>query len=65
MADIRLLERTLMQNVAWNKARINFLVRFLVAVVQVKTVNLSQVASVFAGRAKKESHYKRAQRFLL
>lgn len=64
MADIRLLERTLAQNVAWNKARINFLARFLVALVQVKTVNLAQVASVFAGRAKRESHYKRAQRFL-
>lgn len=64
MADIRLLERTLAQNVAWNKARINFLARFIAALIQVKTVNLSQVASVFAGRAKRESHYKRAQRFL-
>jgi hypothetical protein len=64
MADIRLLERTLAQNVAWNKARINFLARFLVAVVQVKTVNLSQVASVFGGRARPASHYKRIQRFL-
>lgn len=64
MADLRLLERTLAQNVTWNKARINFLARFVVAVVQVKTVNLAQVASVFSGRAKRESHYKRAQRFL-
>jgi hypothetical protein len=64
MADIRLLERTLAQNVTWNKARINFLARFLVAIVQVKTVNLSQVASVFAGRAQPASHYKRIQRFL-
>jgi Transposase DDE domain len=64
MADIRLLERTLAQNVTWNKARINFLARFLLALIQTKTVNLSQVASVFAGRAKRESHYKRAQRFL-
>lgn len=64
MADLRLLERTLAQNVAWNKARINFLARFVVAVVQVKTVNLSQVASVFAGRAQPASHYKRIQRFL-
>jgi hypothetical protein len=64
MADIRLLERTLAQNVAWNKARINFLARFLIAIVQVKTVNLSQVASVFGGRARPASHYKRIQRFL-
>jgi hypothetical protein len=64
MADLRLLERTLAQNVAWNRARINFLARFLVAVLQVKTVNLAQVASVFAGRAQPSSHYKRIQRFL-
>ena len=64
MADIRLLERTLAQNVAWNRARINFLARFIVALIQVKTVNLAQVVSVFAGRAKPSSHYKRAQRFL-
>jgi len=64
MADIRLLERTLASNVAWNKARINFVAKFLVALIQFKSVNLSEVASVFAGRAEPASHYKRAQRFL-
>jgi hypothetical protein len=64
MADIRLLERTLAQNVRWNKARINFVAKFLIAVIQVKSVNLTEVASVFAGGALKESHYKRIQRFL-
>jgi hypothetical protein len=64
MADIRLLERTLAQNVAWNRARINFAAKFLVALIQVGSVNLSEVASVFAGGALKGSHYKRIQRFL-
>lgn len=64
MADIRLLERTLAQNVAWNKARINFVAKFIVALIQVRSVNLAEVASVFAGGALKESHYKRIQRFL-
>jgi hypothetical protein len=64
MADIRLLERTLAQNVTWNRARINFVAKFLVALIQVRSVNLSEVASVFAGGALKESHYKRIQRFL-
>ncbi len=64
MADIRLLERTLQQNVAWNRARINFAAKFLVALIQVRSVNLSEVAGVFAGGALKESHYKRIQRFL-
>jgi hypothetical protein len=64
MADIRLLERTLASNVAWNKARINFAAKFIVALIQVRSVNLSEVASVFAGSAQPASHYKRVQRFL-
>jgi hypothetical protein len=64
MASIRPLERTLADNVAWNKARINFLAKFLIALIQVRTVNLTQIASVFPGRAKTESHYKRIHRFL-
>jgi len=64
MASIRPLERTLAENVAWNKARINFLAKFLIALIQVRSVNLTEIASVFAGRAKEASHYKRIQRFL-
>jgi hypothetical protein len=64
MADIRLLERTLRDNVAWNRARINFLAHFIIALIEVRTVNLSEIANVFLGRAKRESHYKRVQRFL-
>lgn len=64
MADTSLLERTLAENVAWNKARINFLARFILALIEIRTVNLSEVAAVFIGRAKPESHYKRCQRFL-
>ncbi len=64
MADIRRLERTLAENVAWNKARRNFLAKFVVALVQVKTVSLVQISSVMSGRAKQDSHYKRCQRFL-
>jgi hypothetical protein len=64
MADIRSLERTLAENVDWNKARINFLAKFLIALIQVCSVNLTEIAAVFVGRAKPESHYKRIQRFL-
>ena len=64
MANIRPLERTLAENVAWNKARINFLAKFLVALIQVKTINLAQVACAFSGKAQSASHYKRIQRFL-
>lgn len=64
MADMRLLERTLQKNVTWNRARINFLARFIIALIEVRTVNLSEIANVFLGRAKPQSHYKRVQRFL-
>ncbi len=64
MADIRHLERTLAENVTWNKARINFLAKFTLALVQVKTISLVQISSVMSGRAKQDSHYKRCQRFL-
>ena len=64
MADIRPLDQTLAQIVSWNKARINFLAKFLIALIQVKTINLVQVSSVMCGRAKQASHYKRIQPFL-
>lgn len=64
MANIRPLERTLAENVTWNKARINFLAKFIIALVQVKTVSLVQISSVMQERAKPDSHYKRCQRFL-
>lgn len=64
MADMRLLERTLSQNVTWNRARINFLARFIIALIEVRTVNLAEISNVFMGYAKRESHYKRVQRFL-
>jgi len=38
--DIYSLEQILAQNLTWNRARIKFLARFLVALFQVQTVNL-------------------------
>ncbi len=38
MADMRLLERTLRENVIWNRARINFLARFIIALIEIRTV---------------------------
>ena len=62
--DIRSLEQTLLENLPWNKARIKFVTRFLLALYAVQTVNLSILATAFSGRAKEESNYKRLQRFL-
>jgi Transposase DDE domain len=64
MTEVRSLERTLGETLPWNKARINFSSKFLIALIQVRTVNLVEIANSFAGRAKEESNYKRIQRFL-
>lgn len=63
MKDIRSLEQTLTAHLPWHKARVKFVAAFILALVTVKTVNLTQIASVFVGRAKQASKYKRLQRF--
>ena len=50
--DIYSLEQILSQNLALNRARIKFLARFLIALFQVQTVNLTKIACVFSGGAK-------------
>ncbi len=62
--DIYSLEQILAANLSWNRARIKFLSRFLIALFQVQTVNLAKIASVFTGEAKVASNYKRLQRFV-
>src|SRR5262245_16297301 len=64
MTDIRSLEQMLLENQPWNKARIKFVARFLLALYAVQTVNLSILANAFSGSAQIESNYKRLQRFL-
>lgn len=64
MTDGSLLERTLKDNLTWNKARIKFLAAFLIALTQTRSVNLVRLAVKFGGCALPESNYKRIQRFL-
>lgn len=63
MNQITLLQDKLRPHLAWHGARLSFLAAFLIALVQVKTVNFSELATAFSGKAKPESHYKRIQRF--
>lgn len=63
-SECLLLEQTLSKNLSWNRARIKFLSRFLLALFAARSVNLAQIAVFFGGRAKTESNYKRIQRFL-
>lgn len=48
----------------WNRARVRFLARFVVALLSAQTVCLSRLAVVFASSATVASRYKRMQRFL-
>ena len=63
-AELCSIEQKLSESIDWNLARIKFLARFLVALISVKTVCLTQIASVFPGKAKPDSAYKRIRRFL-
>lgn len=64
MTDLRSLERTLVDNLPWNKARIKFVARFLLALFSQRTVNLARLATAFSGSASEAANYKRLQRFL-
>ncbi|MEM9505668.1 MAG: IS4 family transposase, partial [Cyanobacteria bacterium P01_E01_bin.43] len=63
MTDYTELRKTLQEHLDWHGARLSFLALFLLALIKVKTVNLSELALGFGGQALSESHYKRLQRF--
>lgn len=58
------LTDVLAANITWHAARLNFLALFLLALLKVKTVNLSELAVGFESDAQTASSYKRLQRFL-
>jgi hypothetical protein len=64
MDDVDSLAQKLKETFHWNQARIVLLSQFILALIKVRTVNLSQLAEVFSGSAKISSNYKRLQRFL-
>ncbi|HEY9826731.1 MAG TPA: IS4 family transposase [Stenomitos sp.] len=57
------LKRALQQHLDWHGARISFLALFLLALLKVKTVNMSQLCLGFESTVLPESSYKRLQRF--
>lgn len=63
MQQISLIRQTLQPHLGWHGARLSFLALFLVALFRVKTVNFSELAVGFMGKAQSASHYKRLQRF--
>ena len=63
MNQINLLKETLKPHLGWHGARLNFLALFLIALLRVKTINLTELATGFRNNAKTDSNYKRLQRF--
>ncbi|BAZ37516.1 hypothetical protein NIES4101_34390 [Calothrix sp. NIES-4101] len=63
MSQYSELKRVLQAQLPWHGARISFLALFLLALLKVKTVNLSDLCLGFGGRALSQSSYKRLQRF--
>jgi hypothetical protein len=63
MNNVNLLRKTLKHHLPWHGARLSFLALFLIALFRVKTVNLVELSIGFKSQAKKESNYKRLQRF--
>ncbi len=63
MAELEPLITILTSVLGWHRARLIFLAQFLVALIRVRTVNLTEIATAFCGTAKPESSYRRIQRF--
>jgi len=63
MTEIEIIKRAFKDHLKWNAARIDFLANFLIALLKVRSVNLVEIATAFSRKAKKESNYKRLQRF--
>ena len=63
MKHISELHNTLSHLLDWNKARLHCLAQILRALLQVRTINLTQIASVFQSNVKEKSCYRRICRF--
>ena len=63
MFELTALRARLQPHLGWHGARLGFVAAFLMALFRAKTVNFSELAPAFPGKAKQDSHYKRQQRF--
>lgn len=64
MEDCSLLVEVLRERLRWHKARLEFMACFVMALIQVRTVNLAQIAVGLNPRVQIGSNYRRCQRFL-
>lgn len=57
------LKQYLARHIGASEHRLDFIARFILALIQVKTVNLTQIALALNGHIKSASNYRRIQRF--
>lgn len=57
------LYTALQWHLPWHKARVKFIAAFVLALIQVTTVNLVRIANGLNGNADRKSNYRRIQRF--
>jgi len=58
------LESILASYLPWNKARIKCFVKMLLALINVRTINMAELVCAFYSKAKTASRYRRMQRFI-
>jgi len=63
MNQIAKLSLIFNSRLGWNKARADLSACFIIALLKIRTVNLAKIAVAMPGKAKKDSKYKRLQRF--
>ena len=63
MTATHLLSRELKRFLPWHQARINCLAQLMLAMISVRTVNLTQLALAFDTCVQRESVYQRVKRF--
>ena len=64
MQQINELSGILNEYFKWNKARMDCFVGMFIALLKTRTINLSELATVFPGDASLDSCYRRIQRFI-
>lgn len=64
MEQIEALSGLLNPHFNWNKARMDCFVGMLISLLKIRSVNLTELATAFPSDAKKESRYRRIQRFI-
>ncbi len=60
---ITVLENEVKSQLGWNKARVKFLIDFIIALIKVRTVCLAEIAIALSGNALTASKYKKLQHF--